>query len=249
MAHQTVGEFFVERLEEWGVKIIFGYPGDGINGVLRGLEKAGDKFTFVQARHEEMAAFMASAYAKFSGETGICLSTGGPGATHMVTGLYDAKCDHQPVFAITGQAARGGPRRALPAGAEPRSPVLRRGGVRAGGHRAPAGGHDHGSRHALRQVEERRGHRHHAQRPVRQPLRGAGPRTRLHPHQRRLRDAPHRAQGRRPAPRRRGAERRQEGRHPGRRGRHARHRRGHRHRRQAAGRLRQGAARQGGAAG
>ena len=107
MAHQTVGEFFVERLEEWGVKIIFGYPGDGINGVLRGLEKAGDKFTFVQARHEEMAAFMASAYAKFSGETGICLSTGGPGATHMVTGLYDAKCDHQPVFAITGQAARG----------------------------------------------------------------------------------------------------------------------------------------------
>ena len=107
MAHQTVGEFFVERLEQWGVKTIFGYPGDGINGVLKGLEKAGDKFFFVQARHEEMAAFMASAYAKFSGETGICLSTGGPGATHMVTGLYDAKCDHQPVFAITGQAARG----------------------------------------------------------------------------------------------------------------------------------------------
>ncbi len=107
MAHPTVGEAFVERLGEWGVKTIFGYPGDGINGVLRGLEKAGDKFFFVQARHEEMAAFMASAYAKFSGETGICLSTGGPGATHMVTGLYDAKCDHQPVFAITGQAARG----------------------------------------------------------------------------------------------------------------------------------------------
>ncbi len=107
MAHQTVGEVFVERLEQWGVKTIFGYPGDGINGVLRGLEKAGDKFVFVQARHEEMAAFMASAYAKFSGETGICLSTGGPGATHMITGLYDAKMDHQPVFAITGQAARG----------------------------------------------------------------------------------------------------------------------------------------------
>ena len=106
MAHQTVGEFFVQRLEEWGVKTIFGYPGDGINGVLKGLEKAGDKFFFVQARHEEMAAFMASAYAKFSGETGVCLSTGGPGATHMITGLYDAKMDHQPVFAITGQAAR-----------------------------------------------------------------------------------------------------------------------------------------------
>ena len=103
---QTVGEFFVQRLHEWGVKTIFGFPGDGINGVLRGLEKAGDQFFFVQARHEEMAAFMASAYAKFSGETGICLSTGGPGATHMVTGLYDAMCDHQPVFAITGQAPR-----------------------------------------------------------------------------------------------------------------------------------------------
>ena len=74
--------------------------------MLRGLEKAVDKFQFVQARHEEMAAFMASAYAKFSDDMGVCLSTGGPGATHMITGLYDAKLDHQPVLAITGQAAR-----------------------------------------------------------------------------------------------------------------------------------------------
>ena len=103
---QTTGEFFVSRLKEWGIRTIFGYPGDGINGVLRGLEKAGDDFQFVQARHEEMAAFMASAYAKFSGKMGVCLSTGGPGATHMITGLYDAKLDHQPVLAITGQAAR-----------------------------------------------------------------------------------------------------------------------------------------------
>jgi pyruvate dehydrogenase (quinone) len=103
---QTVGEFFVDRLEAWGIDTIFGYPGDGVNGVLRGLEKAGDKFFFVQARHEEMAAFMASAYAKFSGRLGVCLSTGGPGATHLITGLYDAKMDHQPVLAITGQAAR-----------------------------------------------------------------------------------------------------------------------------------------------
>jgi pyruvate dehydrogenase (quinone) len=103
---QTVGEFFVERLETWGIRTIFGYPGDGINGVLRGLEKDGGKIKFVQARHEEMAAFMASAYAKFSGELGVCLSTGGPGATHMVTGLYDAKLDHMPVLAITGQASR-----------------------------------------------------------------------------------------------------------------------------------------------
>ncbi len=106
MSHQTVGEYFVKRLEEWGIRTIFGYPGDGINGVLRGLQKDKDKFTFVQARHEEMAAFMACAYAKFSGEMGVCLSTGGPGATHMVTGLYDAKLDHMPVLAITGQAAR-----------------------------------------------------------------------------------------------------------------------------------------------
>ncbi len=89
-----------------GVHTIFGYPGDGINGVLKGLQKEDSKFRFVQARHEEMAAFMASAYAKFSGETGVCLSTGGPGATHMITGLYDAKSDHQPVFAITGGAGR-----------------------------------------------------------------------------------------------------------------------------------------------
>ena len=104
---QTTGEYFVSRLHEWGIKTIFGYPGDGINGVLRGLEKEEGKFRFVQARHEEMAAFMASAYAKFSGEMGVCLSTGGPGATHLLTGLYDAKLDHQPVLAITGQAARG----------------------------------------------------------------------------------------------------------------------------------------------
>ena len=103
---KTVGEFFVERLHEWGIRTIFGYPGDGINGVLRGLEKQIDKFQFVQARHEEMAAFMASAYAKFSGEMGVCLSTGGPGATHMITGLYDAMQDHQPVLAITGQSSR-----------------------------------------------------------------------------------------------------------------------------------------------
>ena len=103
---KTTGEHFVQRLEAWGVKTIFGFPGDGINGVLRGLEKAGDAFTFVQARHEEMAAFMACAYAKFSGEMGVCLSTGGPGATHMITGLYDAKLDHMPVLAVTGQASR-----------------------------------------------------------------------------------------------------------------------------------------------
>ena len=107
---KTVGDFFVERLYEWGVRTIFGYPGDGINGVLGALQRFGDKIEFIQVRHEEMAAFMASAHAKFTGEPGVCLSTGGPGAAHMVTGLYDAKMDHVPVLAICGQApttARG----------------------------------------------------------------------------------------------------------------------------------------------
>ena len=103
---KTVGDFLVERLHAWGVRRIFGYPGDGINGVLGSLQRAEGKIEFVQVRHEEMAAFMACAYAKFTGEVGVCLSTGGPGATHMITGLYDAKLDHMPVLAITGQAPR-----------------------------------------------------------------------------------------------------------------------------------------------
>src|SRR3954470_845069 len=100
-------DFFVDRLSDWGVKRIFGYSGDGINGVLGALqraEKAGDGIEFIQARHEEMAAFMATAHAKVTGELGVCLSTGGPGATHLITGLYDAKLDHTPVLAIAGQA-------------------------------------------------------------------------------------------------------------------------------------------------
>jgi pyruvate dehydrogenase (quinone) len=103
---KTVGDFFVERLYDWGVRTIFGYPGDGINGVLGALNRSERKIDFIQVRHEEMAAFMASAHAKFTGEPGVCLSTGGPGATHLITGLYDAKLDHMPVLAIVGQAAR-----------------------------------------------------------------------------------------------------------------------------------------------
>src|SRR3546814_1230065 len=103
---QTVGDFFWERLHQWGVRRIFGYPGDGINGLLGALDRAGDKFEFVQVRHEEMAAFMASAHAKFTGELGVCLATSGPGAAHLLTGLYDARLDHMPVLAIAGQQAR-----------------------------------------------------------------------------------------------------------------------------------------------
>ncbi|HEX4511122.1 MAG TPA: thiamine pyrophosphate-binding protein, partial [Burkholderiaceae bacterium] len=103
---KTVGDFVVERLHAWGVRILFGYPGDGINGVFGALARADGKIRFIQVRHEEMAAFMASAYAKFTGELGVCIATSGPGATHLVTGLYDARLDHMPVLAIAGQQAR-----------------------------------------------------------------------------------------------------------------------------------------------
>src|SRR5579883_70015 len=103
---QTVGDFIVNRLHDWGVRRIFGYPGDGINGVFGALNRADGKIEFIQARHEEMAAFMASAYAKFSGQLGVCIATSGPGASHLITGLYDARLDHMPVLAITGQQAR-----------------------------------------------------------------------------------------------------------------------------------------------
>ena len=103
---QTVGDFIVARLHEWGVRRMFGYPGDGINGVFGALRRAQDKIDFVQTRHEEMAAFMACAHAKFTGELGVCIATSGPGASHLITGLYDARMDHMPVLAIVGQQAR-----------------------------------------------------------------------------------------------------------------------------------------------
>jgi pyruvate dehydrogenase (quinone) len=102
----NVGDFLVERLSEWGVERIYGYPGDGINGIMGALDRADGRLEFVQVRHEEMAAFMACAHAKWTGEVGVCLSTSGPGAIHMLNGLYDAKLDHQPVVAIVGQQAR-----------------------------------------------------------------------------------------------------------------------------------------------
>ncbi|MEM5326344.1 thiamine pyrophosphate-requiring protein [Paraburkholderia sp. JHI2823] len=102
----TVSDFIVERLYQWGVRRMFGYPGDGINGMFGALRRSGEKIAFVQARHEEMAAFMASAHAKFTGELGVCIATSGPGAAHLLTGLYDARLDHMPVLAIAGQQAR-----------------------------------------------------------------------------------------------------------------------------------------------
>src|SRR4051812_24229178 len=102
----TVGDYLLQRLREWGVEHLFGYPGDGINGIVAALGRADDQPEFVQARHEEMAAFEAVGYAKFSGKPGVCLATSGPGAIHLLNGLYDAKLDHVPVVAIVGQTAR-----------------------------------------------------------------------------------------------------------------------------------------------
>src|SRR5437868_1804498 len=100
---ELVADFVLHRLTEWGVHRIYGYPGDGINGFLGALDRADGKPEFVQARHEEMAAFMACGHAKFTGEVGVCMATSGPGAIHLLNGLYDAKLDHQPVVAIVGQ--------------------------------------------------------------------------------------------------------------------------------------------------
>ena len=101
----TVSDFLIERLIAWGVRRIYGYPGDGINGIIAALHEREDAIEFIQVRHEEQAAFMACAHAKFTGELGVCLGTSGPGAIHLLNGLYDAKNDHMPVLAIAGQSA------------------------------------------------------------------------------------------------------------------------------------------------
>lgn len=102
----TVADYLLQRLREWGVQQVFGYPGDGINGILAAFGEADNDPRFVQSRHEEMSAFEAVGYAKFSGTVGVCTATSGPGAVHLLNGLYDAKLDHVPVVAIVGQTAR-----------------------------------------------------------------------------------------------------------------------------------------------
>ncbi len=102
----NVADYVLSRLREWNVYRVFGYPGDGISAFLGAFDRAGGNPEFVQARHEEMAAFMACGHAKFTGDLGVCIATSGPGAIHLLNGLYDAKLDHQPVLAIVGQQAR-----------------------------------------------------------------------------------------------------------------------------------------------
>src|SRR5436190_1739696 len=100
---ELVADFLLERLTEWGVHRIYGYPGDGINAIVGALDRAKGDPDFIQVRHEEMAAFMACGQAKWTGDVAVCCATSGPGAIHLLNGLYDAKLDHQPVVAIVGQ--------------------------------------------------------------------------------------------------------------------------------------------------
>src|SRR3977135_3576690 len=104
MASNTAADILIETIQDWGVEVVFGLPGDGINGIMEALRKRKDRVRFVQARHEEAAAFMACGYAKFTGRLGVCVATSGPGGIHLLNGLYDAKLDRQPVLAITGMA-------------------------------------------------------------------------------------------------------------------------------------------------
>src|SRR5437879_8381861 len=101
---QTAADILIENVTDWGVDTVFGLPGDGINGIMEALRKRQDKVKFIQVRHEGAAAFMACAYAKFTGKLGVCLATSGPGAIHLLNGLYDAKLDGAPVLALTGMA-------------------------------------------------------------------------------------------------------------------------------------------------
>src|SRR5574337_2144356 len=106
MAQQHVADYLLARLREWGVDTVFGFPGDGINGLVAAWGRADNDPRFIQSRHEEMSAFEAVGYAKFTDRFGVCVATSGPGAIHLLNGLYDAKMDHVPVVAIVGQQAR-----------------------------------------------------------------------------------------------------------------------------------------------
>src|SRR5947199_10438721 len=99
----TASDVLIDAIHDWGVDVVFGLPGDGINGIMEALRKRADKIRFVHVQHEEAAAFMACAYAKYTGKLGVCLATSGPGGLHLLNGLYDAKADQAPVLAITGQ--------------------------------------------------------------------------------------------------------------------------------------------------
>src|SRR5579875_1303857 len=102
----STAQFILDRLTQWGITRIYGYPGDGINGLIGAFHEMDGRLEFIQCRHEEIASFAATAHAKYTGEVAVCMATSGPGAVHLLNGLYDAKLDHQPVVAIIGQQKR-----------------------------------------------------------------------------------------------------------------------------------------------
>ena len=162
---QTVAAFMLDRLKQWGVTRIYGYPGDGINGLLGAFHEFEDDIDFVQTRHEEIAAFAACAHGKLTGEVGVCMATSGPGAIHLLNGLYDAKLDHAPVVAIVGQQARMALGSNFQQEVDLTTPVQGRGRrVRPDVHRPRAGRAPDRPRCAYRQGDAVADLRHRAQR-------------------------------------------------------------------------------------
>ena len=161
----TVADFLLERLRAWDVRHVFGYAGDGINGILAAWGRAENEPQFIQARHEEMAAFEAVGYAKFTGRVGVCMATSGPGAIHLLNGLYDAKLDHVPVVAIVGQTNRSAMGGSYQQEVDLLSPVQGRGQrVRADGDRARAAAQRAGPGHPRRDGRAGAHGAHHSRR-------------------------------------------------------------------------------------
>jgi hypothetical protein len=162
----NVSDQILQRLRAWGVYRVFGYPGDGINGLTKAFGRIGDRMQFVQARHEELASFMATAHAKSTGEVSVCMATSGLSAIHLLNALYNAKADHVPLVAIVGQASCAAIGGDYPRG-RPREPVQgRRSRVRPYRHGAGSGAPPRRPRDAHRR-RPAHGHRHHrAERPA-----------------------------------------------------------------------------------
>ena len=217
----TVADYLLERLRAWDVQHVFAYAGDGINGILAAWGRAENKPQFIQARHEEMAAFEAVGYAKFTGRVGVCMATSGPGAIHLLNGLYDAKLDHVPGGGDRGpdQPQRHG--RLLPAGSRPAVPVQGRGQrVRADGDGARAAAQRAGPGHPHRPGRAGAHRDHHPGRRAGAGVLGAhATRSRWCPRRSGSTGRPPCRTTRRSSPGRRGPQRREQGRHPGRAGR------------------------------
>ena len=245
---ELVADYFLRRLREWDVHRIYGYPGDGINAFLGALDRADGDPDFIQARHEEMAAFMACGHAKFAGSDalGVCMATSAPAPIHLLNGLYDAKLDHVPVVAIVGQQKRSSLGVHYQQEIDLQVAVQGRLGIRPGLHGSGAGAPPRRPRLPDRPRPPRRLHDHRPERRRRAGRRRvAAARARLRLHERRLHAPAHPPAGVADPARRRDPERGGEGCDAGRPGRPRRRRGARARRRPARRRRRQGAARQG----